>query len=665
MKRTHIILPLLFSLSFMLGELSSCGGVNNNPVGIIIKDTKLDYAFGESYKEDNLKVYLNYSNNELKELSKEDYIIDTSNFNKMKPGSYLIKVSTKDNKYQSTYEVNVNVAKKLHLLMIGNSFSDDTSKYIYEISNSLGIKDVVVGNMYIGGCNIDTHYKNAINNIKAYEYRTYENGKWVTKVNTSIEEALNSYSWDYISLQQASGLSGIKSSLSNLDNLMEYLKDTATYKDFEFIWNMTWAYQQNSNHNDFSKYNRNQETMYKAIVSLVKDEILTRDFVAIIPSGTSIQNARSSFIGDNLTRDGFHLTYDLGRYIAGLTLAKTLTGKDINNIEFAPISVIDSYKSVALESVNNAYLEMFNVTKSKYLTEPELDVSELTELNLKPVCGAFYNSTDKVNFNKLITNNVSLSKKFIATKRFKKEELPVGSIIQCNKGYQYRPEGWKEDVVQDTRPDNITSKYFKVTEEFWDNYLYRAFNISKCDGSKLEKEYDLALDNFKIYIPKESYKEESNKFYSQDKELLNNNSLNIDDYTLYDYVPITGYYNSLNPDENVKDLEIELTKATSSLHLKFIATPILTRSNLPNNSLIILDEGYRYRADGYLKTGKPEVRPGNVTTNLTIIDDSWWLDTKGNEFIKRGINLSRSDSKVLIDDIYEHKSHLRIYIPNK
>ena len=89
------------------------------------------------------------------------------------------------------------------------------------------------------------------------------------------------------------------------------------------------------------------------------------------------------------------------------------------------------------------------------------------------------------NYNKLITN-ASNSMNFVASKRFTKNELPVGSLIVCQNGYQYRPEAWVDDTLQATRPDNVSVKYVEVTEAWWGNYKYRAFNISATNGASLE-----------------------------------------------------------------------------------------------------------------------------------------------------------------------------------
>ena len=133
---------------------------------------------------------------------------------------------------------------------------------------------------------------------------------------------------------------------------------------------MTWAYQQEADHQEFVKYENNQETMYKAIVSAVREKIETNDNIDfVIPTGTAIQNARTSYIGDNLTADGYHLSVDFGRYIAGLTFARALSGLSIEQVEFQPETVNERQKRVAIEAVQNSFAHPYEVTESVYTTE--------------------------------------------------------------------------------------------------------------------------------------------------------------------------------------------------------------------------------------------------------------------------------------------------------
>jgi hypothetical protein len=77
----------------------------------------------------------------------------------------------------------------------------------------------------------------------------------------------------------------------------------------------------------------------------------------VAPCGISIQNARNTGlngVGNELTRDGFHLDLTVGRYIAGLTLAKVFLGVDIEQVTFKPDGVTEEMKENAISCVLQA-----------------------------------------------------------------------------------------------------------------------------------------------------------------------------------------------------------------------------------------------------------------------------------------------------------------------
>lgn len=264
--------------------------------------------------------------------------------------------------------------QEISILFIGNSFSDDTEAYMVDILLNLGYTDINIGNLYIGGCSINTHYQNIQSGASAYDFRMKRhNGKKYTEYaptsvdgkKQSIAFALAYADWDIISVQQASGESGKASTYDKLDALVEEVKKKATNKDVEIVFNMTWAYQGNSTHTQFPDYNSDQMTMYNAIVNAVDTKVK----YTVVPNATSIQNARTSFIGDNLTRDGYHLNLKIGRFIAGLTFVAKVTGADIADFAYAPNGVTNEQLIVAIESVQNAIKTPFEVTQSQYADE--------------------------------------------------------------------------------------------------------------------------------------------------------------------------------------------------------------------------------------------------------------------------------------------------------
>ena len=409
----------------------------------------------------------------------------------------------------------------LKILAIGNSFSTDTLEYAYDVAKSLGIKNVVIGNLFIGGCTIDTHYTNITQDKAAYKYYYNNNGTWTNSgdYNYKISTAIASDDWDYISVQQASHYSGVAAEYNNLDAFVNKVAELAG-DDTKIVFNMTWAYQSNSTHSGFANYNQDQLTMYSAIISAVRECVLTNENIDfVVSTGSAIQNARTSYIGDKLTRDGYHLNYDYGRYIVAMTFVSAVTGLSLDGIEYAPAAVASDslLKSVCIEAAKNAVYAPFAISYSSYPTIPEsgddepevelppalddIDLSKYEKVELQLTFNGFYNS-DKSD--EIITNS-SIVNQYCVTQFFTKEDLPVGSIIVLADGWQYRPEGWGSGSTRPSgasRPTITTESLVVVTEEWWGNFVKRAFNINRTDSDPIANHEDEVVFAFIIYVPK-------------------------------------------------------------------------------------------------------------------------------------------------------------------
>lgn len=261
--------------------------------------------------------------------------------------------------------------RQLRVLAIGNSFSRDCMEYLYKIAKSDDIDDIVLGIISKGNSSIEKHWNMAMDGSKEYDYYKNINNNWVkSKEKKSTMYGIRDEEWDIITLQQESSDSGIKSTYDyRLLNLANFIKKKAINDNVKLAWNMTWAYQQDYERKEFSKYNRSQITMYNGIVDAVRSKVLSLGvFDIIIPTGTAIQNVRTSVIGDVLTRDGFHLTKDLGRYIAGLSWYTTITGRAIDEIEFDE-EFSNKQKKIIKESINAALIDPYKVTRSSFSSD--------------------------------------------------------------------------------------------------------------------------------------------------------------------------------------------------------------------------------------------------------------------------------------------------------
>ena len=100
------------------------------------------------------------------------------------------------------------VPKTLKILAIGNSFSVDAMEYLYQIAKSAGVEEIVLGDLYIGSCSLETHVSHAKKNDNAYIYYKNVSGTWTTTRDTCFFTGLKDEEWDIITVQQSSKIAG-------------------------------------------------------------------------------------------------------------------------------------------------------------------------------------------------------------------------------------------------------------------------------------------------------------------------------------------------------------------------------------------------------------------------------------------------------------------------
>ena len=255
---------------------------------------------------------------------------------------------------------------ELKILTVGNSFGIDTSWHLADVARALGFETVKISVLYIGGCSIRQHYQNAMGDLPAYHYYTNVGDGWTTVENKRISEAVQEDEWDFISIQHGTKDGSrytLPESYTNLEALIAYLKSLAG-KDTKIAFNMAWVMAVDGTHPEIRSYGGDQLLMYQKLAELTSTLVKESAGLDVVsPAGTAVQNARTTTLSDErLMRDGFHMSYGLGRYLASLTFLKALVGIDIDKIRWMPEGVTEQERRIVIAAANAAVATPFAIT---------------------------------------------------------------------------------------------------------------------------------------------------------------------------------------------------------------------------------------------------------------------------------------------------------------
>ncbi|HIW73160.1 MAG TPA: DUF4886 domain-containing protein [Firmicutes bacterium] len=224
----------------------------------------------------------------------------------------------------------------MRILAIGNSFSQDATADLQPMAAAGGL-DAEVVNLFIPGCPLETHWECAQNDRPAYSLQRdgLDTGRWV-----SLRDALCERDWDLVTLQQASGLSGLPETyMPYMAELVGFVRALAPRA--RIFVHETWAYESDSDHGAFPAYHSNQNEMHIRLKEAYAAAAAALS-LPLIPSGDVIQALRGTPAfcyargGPSLCRDGFHLSLTYGRYAAAATWYETLLGGDIRRNPYLP-----------------------------------------------------------------------------------------------------------------------------------------------------------------------------------------------------------------------------------------------------------------------------------------------------------------------------------------
>lgn len=307
----------------------------------------------------------------------------------LQEGITVIMVESSDGELKYFTDLSVSGDKVVKILSIGDRVSEDaTENYLYNFAKADGSK-VIIGNLFLQTSSLQNHWSNASNNADVYQLRIINSdGSRSTFNNLDIINAITEENWDFVVFQETSNLAGVVDGYQEfLPKLVELTKSYASNPDMKIALHQPWAYSSNASQEGFSLYEYDQIKMYNAIVSAVNQAASESDIDIIIPSGTAIQNGRTTYMGDQnylgdlFTRDGLLLSLQKGRFTVATTWYESLFGENVTNNTFSLTSMSEYESNLIKESAHAAVIESSSITpidEYRYPEGFELNTFELT-----------------------------------------------------------------------------------------------------------------------------------------------------------------------------------------------------------------------------------------------------------------------------------------------
>ena len=213
------------------------------------------------------------------------------------------------------------------IVVIGNSFGTDATRYIYGIARAAG-KEVKIVNLYIPGCSLYRHYRNMISGERAYDFQI--NGM-STNIFVSLQEALLSDEWDYVVMQQCSPKSG------EYEEYQPYLSELSAFvrklvPHAKQYLQATWSFAEGAPRFKLTPF-ETREQMIPAVRDAYEKAAQSINADGVIPSLDAMCKLYD-VIGEETYRDGFHCNRGITRYMIGCLWYMTFFGRDVTDDTF-------------------------------------------------------------------------------------------------------------------------------------------------------------------------------------------------------------------------------------------------------------------------------------------------------------------------------------------
>ncbi|MFW6256011.1 MAG: DUF4886 domain-containing protein [Candidatus Sumerlaeota bacterium] len=174
--------------------------------------------------------------------------------------------------------------KQIKLLTIGNSFANNSTRYLQDLVDADPSVSLVLGKANLGGCSLQRHWRH----VAAYEANP-EDPQGSPYRGKSLNEILHEQDWDIITIQQVSMQSSERESYyPYAENLIRYVQKHSPESEIRI--HMTWAYR-----SDDPRFRKGDDSQGKMYADLKKNywTIAAEHNLKIIPVGKAFQVARS------------------------------------------------------------------------------------------------------------------------------------------------------------------------------------------------------------------------------------------------------------------------------------------------------------------------------------------------------------------------------------
>ncbi len=288
----------------------------------------------------------------------------------------------------------------LRILFIGNSFTKDAVEHLPGMVKAAGIETLKMTHLYFGGRTIP-EYRAGYASASDYTCYKYAPGssQWLSYTGYNIKQTVESDKWDIVCIQEHTGNKAAwvwdATEKQAIEGLISSIKADQDGHTPRFVYIMSQAYFDMGKIGSGSKPAMTfttQDEMFGVITTQAQKVLAETDVEMIIPTGTALQNLRTSSLNTDLdlTRDGYHMDYGLARYAAACVVFESLVSPSFGGVTLdgntwrynttgeGTTPVTDANQPVALSAARYALQTPFAVTDMSVETDtPDNGVEDI------------------------------------------------------------------------------------------------------------------------------------------------------------------------------------------------------------------------------------------------------------------------------------------------